>query len=111
MEPKWNQNGAKMEQNGPKWSQNEAQMEPKRYQRGTWAPLGAPLGPFGAQGGFLHRFWSIFGSILGAKMVSKSVKKQGCFPCHILGPFLVDFELFLERILDTFRQFQPKIEK
>ncbi len=76
-----------------------------------WAPLGAPLGPFGAQGVFLHRFWSIFGSILGAKMVSKSVKKQGCFPCHILGPFLKDFELLLERILDAFRPFQPKIEK
>ena len=51
------------------------------------------------------------GTILGAKMEPKSVKKQGCFPCHILGPFLQDFELFLERILDTFRQFQPKIEK
>ena len=30
---------------------------------------------------------------------------------RILEPFLEDFELFLERILDTFRQFQSKIEK
>ena len=97
-------------------------MEPLRVPGGGfWTPwaaldalratLGAPLGPFGAQGVFLHGFWSIFGSILGAKMVSKSDKKQRCFPCHILGPFLKDFELFLERILDTFRHFQPKIEK
>ena len=107
--------GSKME---PKWTK----MEPLRVPGGAfwtpwaalgapWTPLGAPLGPPWGPGWFLHRFWSIFGSILGAKMVPKSDKKQGCFPCHILEPFLKDFELFLERILDTFRQFQPKIEK
>ena len=123
------QNRTKIDQNGapegprggagaPKWSK----MEPLRVPGGgfwtpwaalgaLWSPLGAPLGPFGAQGGFLHRFWNIFGTILGAKMEPKSDKKQGCFRCHILGSFLHDFELFLERILDTFRQFQPKIEK
>ena len=78
---------------------------------GSLGTLGTPLGPFGAQGGLLLRFWSISGSILGGQMVPKSDKKQGCFPWHILGPFLKDFEPILERILVTFRPFRPKIEK
>ena len=79
---------------------------------GSLGTLGSSLGALWGPGWF---FYTDFGAFLAPfwepKWCPKVTKNRDVFPVTFLGPFLKDFELFLERILDTFRQFQQKIEK